>query len=103
MPLHYIFLVLSYAGFFEKILDFLNFLNFHVQKMHAINQVEQGIPALMEKYTQLQSSIEQRLKWGSGANPALTVVMENFDQAVNEKKTALMVSLFNSGVNSLQG
>ena len=64
--------------------------------MHAINQVEQGIPALMEKYTQLQSSIEQRLKWGSGANPALTVVMENFDQAVNEKKAALMVSLLHS-------
>lgn len=61
--------------------------------MQAINQVEHGIPSLMEKYTQLQSSIEQRLKWGSGANPALNVVMENFDAAVNEKKAALMVSM----------
>ncbi|XP_066926510.1 serine/threonine-protein kinase SMG1-like [Clytia hemisphaerica] len=60
------------------------------KKMHAINQVEQSIPALMEKYTQLQSSIEQRLKWASGANPALNSVMENFDQAVSEKKATLM-------------
>ena len=59
--------------------------------MQAIKQVEQGIPVLMEKYTQLQSGIEQRLKWASGANPALNIVMENFDQAVNEKKAVLMV------------
>jgi len=59
--------------------------------MQSINQVEQGMPALMDKYTQLQSSIEQRLKWASGANPALNSVMDNFDLAVNEKKTRLMV------------
>ena len=61
--------------------------------MQAINQVEQGMPTLMDKYTQLQSSIEQRLKWASGANPALNSVMDNFDHAVNEKKTRLMVCL----------
>lgn len=64
--------------------------------MHTINQVEQSIPALMEKYTQLQSSIEQRLKWASGANPALNSVMENFDQAVSEKKATLMVRSLDS-------
>lgn len=62
--------------------------------MHAINQVEQGIPALMERYSQLQSSIEQRLKWASGANPALNVVMQNFAQAASERKAMLVVCMY---------
>ena len=43
---------------------------------HACTQVELGIPGLVEKYSSLQSSIEQRLKWGSGANPSLNVVLQ---------------------------
>lgn len=60
------------------------------KKLQMINQVEQGIPALIEKYSALQSSIEQRLKWGSGANPALNVVLQNFDEAVVERKSVLL-------------
>ncbi|XP_065681003.1 serine/threonine-protein kinase SMG1 isoform X2 [Hydra vulgaris] len=60
------------------------------KRMTSINQVEQCIPGLMEKYNQLQSSIEQRLKWASGANPALHSVLKNFDDAVTKRKNFLL-------------
>ena len=62
--------------------------------MASINQVEQCMPGLMEKYNQLQSSIEQRLKWASGANPALHSVLKNFDETVAKRKNFLLVSVF---------
>ena len=68
----------------------LSVINEIKKKLQIINQVEQGIPGLVEKYSSLQSSIEQRLKWGSGANPALNVVLQNFDEAVCERKSVLM-------------
>lgn len=54
--------------------------------------MEHNIPAVMERYNQLESSIEQRLKWAGGANPALNNVVEQFHEAVNERKALLVVS-----------
>ena len=54
--------------------------------------MEHNIPAVMERYNQLESSIEQRLKWAGGANPALNNVVEQFHEAVNERKALLLVS-----------
>ena len=54
--------------------------------------MEHNIPAVMERYNQLELSIEQRLKWAGGANPALNNVVEQFHEAVNERKALLVVS-----------
>ena len=60
--------------------------------MQAITHVEHNIPTVMERYNQLESSIEQRLKWAGGANPALNNVVEQFHEVVNERKALLVVS-----------
>jgi len=61
------------------------------KRLQAVSQIEHhGLPALMERNIQLQSSIEQRLKWASGANPALNTVLKKFDHAVSERKTYLL-------------
>ena len=48
----------------------------------------------MDRHSQLQASIESRLKWASGANPALSSVLKNFDNAVEERKNILVVCTY---------
>lgn len=68
----------------------LSIINEIKKKLQAINQVEQSMPNLMDRYAQLQSSIEQRLKWASGANPALNIVLQEFGDAVSERKAVFL-------------
>ena len=62
------------------------------KRLHSIGQIENQLPAVMERCAQQQASIESRLKWASGANPALAAVLNNFNKAVNERKVLLLVS-----------
>lgn len=34
----------------------------------------------------LEASIEQRLKWAGGANPALTPVLQDFEMTIRERR-----------------
>ena len=46
---------------------------------------------VQEKFTHLESSIEQRLKWAAGANPSLNPILENFECTLKERKRLLVV------------
>ncbi len=61
------------------------------QRIKSIGQIEYSFPGLMDRYSQLQSSIEQRLKWAAGANPALNAVQQNFENAAEKRKEILQV------------
>ena len=61
--------------------------------MQSIIQVEFNYTNLLERYAQLQSAIEQRLKWAAGANPALNQVHQDFEKAAENRKFLLLVSV----------
>lgn len=39
-----------------------------------------------EKMLSLEASIEQRLKWAGGANPALAPVLQDFEMTIRERR-----------------
>lgn len=39
-----------------------------------------------EKLVSLEASIEQRLKWAGGANPALAPVLQDFEMTIRERR-----------------
>ncbi len=39
-----------------------------------------------EKLAALEASIEQRLKWAGGANPALAPVLQDFEMTIRERR-----------------
>lgn len=39
-----------------------------------------------EKLASLEASIEQRLKWAGGANPALAPVFQDFEMTISERR-----------------
>lgn len=39
-----------------------------------------------EKLASLEASIEQRLKWAGGANPALAPVLQDFEMTIRERR-----------------
>lgn len=45
-----------------------------------------GCPPLQEKLVALEASIEQRLKWAGGANPALAPVLQDFEMTIRERR-----------------
>ena len=42
---------------------------------------------LQEKLASLEASIEQRLKWAGGANPALAPVLQDFEMTIRERRS----------------
>ena len=50
------------------------------------------VKGVEEKFGTQESSIEQRLKWAAGANPALNPVLQNFEQALAARKKLMAVS-----------
>lgn len=40
-----------------------------------------------EKLASLEASIEQRLKWAGGANPALAPVLQDFEMTIRERRS----------------
>lgn len=43
-----------------------------------------------EKLAALEASIEQRLKWAGGANPALAPVLQDFDATIAERRNLIL-------------
>lgn len=41
---------------------------------------------VQEKLASLEASIEQRLKWAGGANPALAPVLQDFEMTIRDKR-----------------
>lgn len=50
------------------------------------------VKGVEEKFSTQEASIEQRLKWAAGANPALNPVLQNFEQTLAARKKLMMVS-----------
>ncbi|RXM37149.1 Serine/threonine-protein kinase SMG1 [Acipenser ruthenus] len=60
------------------------------KKLHALSQVEASIASVQEKLASLEGSIEQRLKWAGGANPALAHVLQDFEVTIGERRSLVI-------------
>ncbi|XP_063170959.1 serine/threonine-protein kinase SMG1 [Candoia aspera] len=60
------------------------------KKLHTLGQIEASIAAVQEKLAALEASIEQRLKWAGGANPALAPVLQDFDATIAERRNLVL-------------
>ncbi|KAM9843156.1 serine/threonine-protein kinase SMG1 [Aulostomus maculatus] len=56
------------------------------KKLYKLSQDEGAIVAIQEKLAALEASIEQRLKWAGGANPALAPVLQDFEMTIRERR-----------------
>ncbi|XP_008297822.1 serine/threonine-protein kinase SMG1 [Stegastes partitus] len=56
------------------------------KKLYKLSQDEGAIIAIQEKLASLEASIEQRLKWAGGANPALAPVLQDFEMTIRERR-----------------
>ncbi|XP_067088604.1 serine/threonine-protein kinase SMG1 isoform X1 [Osmerus mordax] len=56
------------------------------KKMYKLSQDEAAIATVQEKLAALEASIEQRLKWAGGANPALAPVLQDFELTITERR-----------------
>ncbi|KAM4698242.1 serine/threonine-protein kinase SMG1 [Rhinophrynus dorsalis] len=60
------------------------------KKLHSLGQIDSSIAAVQEKLAALESSIEQRLKWAGGANPALAPVLQDFEATITERRNLVL-------------
>lgn len=56
------------------------------KKLYKLSQDEGAIVSIQEKLASLEASIEQRLKWAGGANPALAPVLQDFELTIRERR-----------------
>jgi len=63
-----------------------------LQCMQAVLSEEQSLALCQEKYSQLEGSITQRLKWAAGANPSLNYILQQFEDANLVRKQLAEVS-----------
>lgn len=61
-------------------------LNNMKKKLYKLSQEESAIVTVQEKLVSLEASIEQRLKWAGGANPALAPVLQDFEMTIRERR-----------------
>ncbi|XP_077980517.1 serine/threonine-protein kinase SMG1-like [Glandiceps talaboti] len=75
------------------------------KRVQMLTSLETAINGVQEKYSTLEGSIQQRLKWAAGANPSLNSVLQNIEEAmekrtsfvsVNGKRTNDVISLCNA-------
>ncbi|KAL0197799.1 hypothetical protein M9458_006339, partial [Cirrhinus mrigala] len=60
------------------------------KKLYKLSQDEASIGSVQEKLASLEGSIEQRLKWAGGANPALAPVLQDFEATIAERRALVM-------------
>ncbi|MBN3303880.1 SMG1 kinase, partial [Amia calva] len=60
------------------------------KKLYKLSQDEATIASVQEKLASLEGSIEQRLKWAGGANPALAPVLQDFEATIGERRALVM-------------
>ncbi|KAM6957377.1 serine/threonine-protein kinase SMG1 [Aplochiton taeniatus] len=56
------------------------------KKLYKLSQDEAAIAAVQDKLATLEGSIEQRLKWAGGANPALAPVLQDFELTISQRR-----------------
>lgn len=61
------------------------------KRVQSLIHIDSVIKGVEEKFTAQESSIEQRLKWAAGANPALNPVLQNFEQTLAARKKLMVV------------
>lgn len=61
------------------------------KRVQGLIHMDSVIKGVEEKFGTQESSIEQRLKWAAGANPALNPVLQNFEQTLAARKKLLAV------------
>uniref|UniRef100_A0A3Q3Q4X1 non-specific serine/threonine protein kinase n=1 Tax=Monopterus albus TaxID=43700 RepID=A0A3Q3Q4X1_MONAL len=59
------------------------------KKLYKLSQDEGAIATVQEKLALLEASIEQRLKWAGGANPALAPVLQDFEMTIRERRAVV--------------
>ncbi|KAF7200875.1 serine/threonine-protein kinase SMG1 isoform X2 [Nothobranchius furzeri] len=59
------------------------------KKLYKLSQDEGAIIAVQEKLASLEASIEQRLKWAGGANPALAPVLQDFEMTIRDRRATV--------------
>ncbi|KAI1896056.1 hypothetical protein AGOR_G00090870 [Albula goreensis] len=60
------------------------------KKLYKLSQDEASIASVQEKLASLEGSIEQRLKWAGGANPALAPVLQDFEATIAERRALVL-------------
>ncbi|XP_035261317.1 serine/threonine-protein kinase SMG1 [Anguilla anguilla] len=60
------------------------------KKLYKLSQDEASIASVQEKLAALEGSIEQRLKWAGGANPALAPVLQDFEATIGERRALVL-------------
>eukprot|EP00062_Callorhinchus_milii_P009126 gi/632952733/ref/XP_007892012.1/ PREDICTED: serine/threonine-protein kinase SMG1 [Callorhinchus milii] len=60
------------------------------KKLHTLSQLEVSVATVQEKLAALEASIEQRLKWAGGANPALAPVLQDFEATITERRNMVL-------------
>ncbi|XP_023677609.2 serine/threonine-protein kinase SMG1 isoform X1 [Paramormyrops kingsleyae] len=60
------------------------------KKLYKLRQDEASIASVQEKLASLEGSIEQRLKWAGGANPALAPVLQDFEASIAERRALVL-------------
>ena len=63
------------------------------KRVQNLLSLDVAMSSVQEKFTQLESSIEQRLKWAAGANPSLNPILENFERTLKDRKRLIVVSI----------
>jgi PI-3-kinase-related kinase SMG-1 len=64
------------------------------QRVQSLMSLDVAMTSVQEKLSQLESSIEQRLKWAAGANPSLNPILENFEHTLKERKRLIVVCVW---------
>ncbi|XP_028842210.1 serine/threonine-protein kinase SMG1 isoform X2 [Denticeps clupeoides] len=60
------------------------------KKLYKLSQDEAAIASVQEKLAAMEGSIEQRLKWAGGANPALAPVLQDFEVTIGERRALVL-------------
>lgn len=59
--------------------------------MQTLMSHEGVVNAIQDRHSGLEGSITQRLKWAAGANPSLTQVLQQFEEALNARNILIQV------------
>ncbi|XP_077868684.1 serine/threonine-protein kinase SMG1-like [Saccoglossus kowalevskii] len=62
------------------------------KRVQRLTSLETTLTGVIEKYTALESSVSQRLKWAAGANPSLNPVMQNIEEAAEKRNNFLTMN-----------
>jgi hypothetical protein len=54
--------------------------------MQALVSQESSLISVQTRYSQLEASVVQRLRWAAGANPTLNLVLKQFEESANYRK-----------------